>query len=41
MNPLKIKKVNIGSLENPKFDNIIDQLDDVTIGNIIDLSHEF
>ena len=39
--PLKIKKVNIGSTENPKFTNIRDYWDDETIGNIIDLLHEF
>ena len=41
LNPLKIKKVNIGSLDNPKFANIRDYWDDETIGNITDLLHEF
>ena len=40
-NPLKIKKVNIGSLENPKFANIIDYWDDETVGKITNLLHEF
>ena len=38
---LKIYKVNIGSLENPKFSNIGDYWDDETLGKIIDLLHEF
>ena len=41
MNPLKVKKVNIGSLQNPKFTNIGDYWDDETVGKIIDLLHEF
>ena len=41
LKPLKIKKVNIGSQENPKFSNIRYYWDDETIGNIIDLLHEF
>ena len=41
LKPLKIKKVNIGSPENPKFANIGDYQDDNTIGKIIDLLHEF
>ena len=39
--PLKIKKVNIGSLENSKFANIGDYWDDENIGNITYLLHEF
>ena len=41
MNPLKIKKVNIGSPENLEFSNIRDHWDDETVGNITDLLHEF
>ena len=41
LSPLKIKKVNIGSPENPKFANIKDYWDDETIGKITDLLHEF
>ena len=41
LSPLKIKKVNIGSLENPKFANIGDYWDDETMGKITDLLHEF
>ena len=38
---LKIKKVNIGSLENPKFSNIGDYWDEETIAKITDLRHEY
>ena len=38
---LKIKKVNIGSPDNPKFANIGDYWDEETVGKIIDLLHEF
>ena len=41
LSPLKIKKVNIGSSENPKFANIGDYWDDETMGKITDLLHEF
>ena len=41
LNPLKTKKVNIGSIENPKFSNIGDFWDDETFGRIIDLLLEF
>ena len=41
LKPLKIKKVNIGSPENPKFVNIGDYWDDEIVRNIIDLLHEF
>ena len=41
LKPLKIKKVNIGLPENPKFANIGEYWDDETIGKIIDLLHEF
>ena len=41
MNLLKIKKVNIGSLENQKFDNNGDYWDDDTVGKITELLHEF
>ena len=40
LKPLKIKKVNNGSPENPKFANIGDYWDDETVGNITDLLHE-
>ena len=35
LNPLKVKKVNIGSLENTKFTNIGDYWDDETVKKII------
>ena len=41
MNPLKIKKVNIGSPKNPKFVDFRDYWDDKTIGKITDLLHKF
>ena len=41
LNPLKIKKANIGSPDNPKFTNIGDYWDEETIGKVIDLLHEF
>ena len=39
--PLKIRKVNIGSKENPKFANVGDYWDEETMARIIDLLHEF
>ena len=39
--PLKIKKVNIGTEENPKFSNIGDSWDEETMVKITDLLHEF
>ena len=39
--PLKIKKVNIGSEDNPKFANIGDYWDEKIVAKIIDLLHEF
>ena len=39
--PLKIKKVNIGSEDNPKFANIGDYWDEETVAKIIDLLHDF
>ena len=36
-NPLKIKKVNSGSQENPKFANIGDYWDDETVKKITDM----
>ena len=39
--PLKIKKVNIGSEENPKFSNVGDYWDEETMAKIMDLLHEF
>ena len=41
LNPLRTKKVNIGSLENPKFSNIGDYWDDEIVGEITDLLPEF
>ena len=41
LNLLKVKKVNTGSRENPKFANIGDYYDTETVGNITDLLHEF
>ena len=41
LKPLKIKKVNIGSLENLKFTNIVYYWDDETVSKITDLLHEF
>ena len=38
---LKIRKVNIGSLENPKFGNIGDYWDEETVAKITDLFHEY
>ena len=39
--PLKIKKVNIGSEDNPNFANIGYYWDEETVAKIIDLLHEF
>ena len=39
--PLKIRKVNIGTEENPKFVSIGDYWDEVTMAKITDLLHEF
>ena len=39
--PLKIRKVNIGIEENPKFARVGDYLDEETMEKIIDLLHEF
>ena len=41
LKPLKIKKVNIVSNENPKFSNIGYYWDDDTVGKITELLHEF
>ena len=41
MNPLKVKKVNIGSPENPNFASMGDYQDNATVGKITDLLHEF
>ena len=38
---LEIWKVNIGMTENPKFANIVDYWDEVTMVNITDLLHKF
>ena len=40
LSPLKIKKVNIDSLENPMFTNIRDYCDDETVGKMTVLLHE-
>ena len=37
---LKIKKVNIGSEENPKFSNVRDYWDKETMAKIMDLLHK-
>jgi len=39
--PIKIKKVNIGTDENPKFANIGDYWDDETISKIVELLSEY
>ena len=41
MKPLNIKKVNIGSPNNPKFVNIGDYWDDEAVEKITDLIQEF
>ena len=41
LNPLKIKRVNIGSSENQKFANIGCYWGDDTVKKITDLLHEF
>ena len=41
LNPLKTKKVNIVSLEDPKFSKIGYYGDEETVGKIMDLLHEF
>ena len=41
LKPLKIKKVNIGSSENPKFANIGDYWDEETVVKITNLLHEY
>ena len=41
LNPLKTKKVNIGSPKNPKFSNIGYYWDDENVKNIMDILHEF
>ena len=41
LKPLKIKKVNIGSPENPMFANIGDYWDEETVVKIMDLLHEY
>ena len=41
LKPFKIKKVNIGSLENPKFTSIGYYWDEETVAKIIDLLHEY
>ena len=39
--PLKIRKVNIGIEENPKFTSIGDYWEEETMANITDMLHEF
>ena len=41
LKPLKIKKVNIGSSENPKFANMRDYWDEETVTKITYLLHEY
>ena len=41
LNPLKVKKVNIGSPKYPKFVNIGDYWDDEIVAKITNLLHEF
>ena len=41
LKPLKIKKVNIGSLANPKFANTGDYWDEEIVAKITDLLHEY
>ena len=41
LKPLKIKKVNIGSPENPKFTNIGDYWDEEIVAKITDLLLEY
>ena len=41
LKPLKVKKVNIGSLENPKFANIGDYWDEETITKITKFLNEY
>ena len=38
---LKLKKVNIRTIEDPKFASIGDYWDDSTMGKVIDLLHDF
>ena len=39
--PLNIKKVNIGTEENPKFASVGDYWNEETMAKIMDLLHEF
>jgi hypothetical protein len=39
--PIKIKKVNIGTKQAPKLENVGDYWDDATIDKIIELLHEY
>ena len=39
--PLKIRKFNIGTEENPKFASVGDYWDEETMAKIMDLLHEF
>ena len=39
--PLKIRKIKIGTEGNPKFENVGDYQDEETMEKIIDLLHEF
>ena len=41
LKPLKIKKVNIGSPENPRFSNIGDYWDEEAVVKITELLHEY
>ena len=39
--PIKIKKINIGTETEPKFSSIGDYWDDETVGHIADLLHDY
>ena len=39
--PLRIRKIDIGTVENPKFANVGDYWDEETMAKITDLQHEF
>ena len=38
---MRIQKVNIGSIENPRFTSVGDYWDEETMAKIMDLPHEF
>lgn len=39
--PLKMKQVNIGTKEEPKFTKIGDYLDNITVAKVVELLHEY